>query len=61
MKSHLSKCSSTMITEENVDTLKMSVHGEYYLLTLEALHIREQKPQINTKDEYKSRKLMIRS
>ena len=25
--------------------------GEYYLLTLEALHIRELKPQINTKYE----------
>ena len=34
--------------------------GEYYLLTLEALHIRELKPQINTKDEYKSRELMIK-
>ena len=59
MKSHLSQCSTT-ITEENVDILKTSLHGEYYLLTLKALHIRELKPQINTKDEYKSRELMIK-
>ena len=59
MKSHLSQCSTT-ITEENVDKLKTLSRGEYYLLTLEALHIRELKPQINTKDEYKSRELMIK-
>ena len=59
MKSHLSQCSTT-ITEENVDILKTSSQGEYYLLTLEALHTRELKPQINTKDEYKSRELMIK-
>ena len=59
MKSHLSKC-STPITEENVVILKKSLGVEYYLLTLEALHIREQKSQINTKDDYKSRELMIK-
>ena len=59
MKSNLSQCSTT-ITEEDVDILKKSLRGEYYLLTLEALHIRELKPQINTKDEYKSRELMIK-
>ena len=58
MKYHLSPCSTT-ITEENVDILKTSSRGEYNLSTLEALHIRELRPQINTKDEYKSRELMI--
>ena len=58
MKSHLSQWSTT-ITEENVIILKKSLSGEYYLLTLKALFIREQKPQINTKDEYKSRELLI--
>ena len=51
---------STTITEEHVDILKTSLGGECYVQTLEALHIREQKPQINTKDEYKSRELMIK-
>ena len=59
MMSHLSQC-STSITEKNVNILKTSFRGECYLLTLEALYIRELKPQINTKDEYKSRELMIK-
>lgn len=59
MKHHLAQCKTT-ITEENVDILQSSSRGEGYLLTLEALHIREVKPQINTKDEYKSRELMIK-
>ena len=58
MKYHLSQCSTT-INEENVDILKTSSGGQYYQLTLEALHIKELKPQINTKDECKSNKLMI--
>ena len=59
MKKHLAECRST-IQEENVDILQTSSRGEEYLLTLEALHIREQKPKINTKDEYKSRELTIK-
>jgi len=58
MKSNLSQCNTTS-TVENVDKLKTSSRGEHYLLTLEALHIRKLKPQINTKDGYKSRELMI--
>ena len=34
--------------------------GEEFLLTLEALYIREFKPTINTKDEYRSRELTIK-
>ena len=59
MKSHLSQCNA-IITEENVDILQTSSRGEQYLLILEALHIREQKPQINIKDEYRSRELTIK-
>ena len=59
MKSHLSQCSTT-VAEENVIILKKSLGGDYYLLALKAFFIREQKPQINTKDEYKSRELMIK-
>ena len=59
VKSHQLKCGGT-ITEESVDILKTSSRGENYLLTLEALHIRELKPQINTKDEYRSRELTIK-
>lgn len=59
MKSHLSQCRTT-ITGEKVDILKTSLRGECYPVTPEALHIRELKPQINTKDVYKSRELMIK-
>ena len=59
MNIHLKEC-KTSISEENVDILKATARGENYLLTLEALHIRELKPSINTKDEYRSRELTIK-
>ena len=34
--------------------------GEEYLLTLEALWIREINPEMNTKDEFRSRELTIK-
>ena len=59
MKTHLNQC-STSITEEHVRILHTTTRGENHLLTLEALHIREKKPTINTKDEYRSRELTIK-
>ena len=59
VKHHLSLCSTTL-TEENVDILQSSARGESFLLTLEALHIRELKPTINARDEYRSRELKIK-
>ena len=59
MKSHLSKCDTTL-AEANVEILQSTSRGEGFLLTLEALHIRERKPSINTKDEYRSRELIIK-
>ena len=59
MKIHLTQCKTTL-TEDNVDILQSTARGEAYLLTLEALHIQELKPTINTKDEYRSRTLTIK-
>ena len=59
MKKHLSAC-KTHLTEDDVDILKATARGEAFLLTLEALFIRELKPRINTKDEWKSRELKIK-
>jgi len=59
MKSHLTQC-NTSLTEEHVEILQTTSRGEGFLLTLEALHIRERKPSINTKDEYRSRELVIK-
>ena len=43
----------------DVRILASSNRGMEHLLTLEALYIREKKPEINTKDEYRSRELTI--
>ena len=59
MKTHLSQC-DTILAEADVDILQSTSRGESFLLTLEALHIRERKPSINTKDEYRSRELSIK-
>ena len=45
--------------EKKLDMI-VSARGEAFLLTLEALFIRELKPRINTKDEYRSRELKIK-
>ena len=58
MRSHLSQCNTTL-SEKDIDILQSSSRGETYLLTLEALHQRELKPTINTKEEYRSRELKI--
>ena len=39
--------------------LGITSRDEKYLLALEALYIRERKPSINTKDEYRRRELKI--
>ena len=44
-----------------VDIFASSSVGENTLMTLEALHIKEIKPSLNTKDEWKCRVLQIRS
>ena len=59
VKIHLNEC-NVNINEENVDILQTTSRGENHLLTLEALNIREIKPSINTKDEYRSRELTIK-
>ena len=46
--------------EMEVEVLCTSMHGEVHLFTMEALWIRQLKPSINVKDEYKSRELVIK-
>ncbi len=59
MKQHLRDCETTL-TEEDIDILHSSIRGEAFLLTLEALHIRELKPTVNAKDEWRSSELKIK-
>ena len=60
MKTHISTVCKTTLTGDNVDILHTTARGENYLLTLEALYIRERRPTLNTKDEYRSRELAIK-
>ena len=59
MKKNLSNC-KTKVDENNVEVLASTARGEGYLMTLEALWIRELNPGINTKDEYRGRTLSIK-
>ena len=59
VKSNFINCKTKLITE-NVSILHQTSIGENHLLTLEALQIREHKPTINTKDEYKRRELTLK-
>ena len=60
MKTHIDTKCKTTLTDEDVDILHTTSRGENYLLTLEALYIRERKPVLNTKDEYRRRELVIK-
>ena len=58
MKAHLRKCKVYM-DDCQIKILASSSKSETYLQTLEALYIRELKPKINTKDEFRGRDLII--
>ena len=45
---------------EDFEILPSSSRSQDFLMTLEALWIRELDPQINTKDEYKTKELTIK-
>ena len=58
---HLSMCDAHFdVSEKDVNILCSTLRGEVHLLTLEALWIRDIKPSINVKDEYRSRELIIK-
>ena len=61
MKKHLIRCDSVIdFYSDNVKILASSTRSTDYLETLEALWIREIKPTINTKDEYRRKTLTIK-
>ena len=59
VQQHFRDCDS-VLSEECVSVLGATSKGEVTLLTLEALWIREVKPELNTKDEFRSRQLTIK-
>ena len=56
---HLSSCQTTLACQET-EILASTRRGQVFLMTLEAIWIRELSPSLNTKDEYRSRELTIR-
>ena len=56
---HLVSC-DTVKDDLEVDILCQTWQGEVHLFTLEALWIRQLKPTINVKDEFRSRELVIK-
>ena len=58
VKEHLKICQNN-INDQCIRILTCTHKGESTLLTLEALWIREIRPTLNTKDEFKSRELII--
>ena len=57
--SHFVAC-NTELTMENVKIIASTLKSITYLMTLEALFINDIKPSLNTKDEYRSRTLVIK-
>ena len=60
IKSHLVNCNKELCKEPSIKILARSHRGVMHLLVLEALFIRELKPNLNIKDEWTSRSLRIR-
>ena len=57
---HLRKCKALeQLKIDDVEILASTTRSEQYLFTLEALWQKEERPKLNTKDEYKSRELTI--
>ena len=57
--SHFKRC-DLELTMDDVTILCSTSKSMYYLMTMEALFIEQFKPTINTKDEYRSRALVIK-
>ena len=59
MKEHFVQCKNK-IDNDSISVLDSTANSDSFLLTLEAIWIRDIKPKINTKDEFRSRELIIR-
>ena len=59
MGNHFAAC-NTELTMNNVNIVASSLKSSNHLMTLEALLINDIKLSLNTKDEYRSRALVIK-
>ena len=60
IKHHKGSCGNDIATEETTEILHRSTKGMVHLSILEALYIREIRPTLNTRDEFRGRLLRIR-
>ena len=60
VRMHFMRCCKRTPEFEDLEILGSTIKGEVHLLTIEALFIRAIKPDLNTKDEFKSRQLLIK-
>ena len=56
---HMKRC-KVKLGEKDIEILARATRDESYLMTLEALWIREEQPELNTLDEYKQRILTVK-
>ena len=59
VRKHFEACAKRLVELSDVEILHRTSRSVAFLETLEALYIREIKPTINTRDEYRSRELTI--
>ena len=59
IRKHSENCNKEDITPDNFKILYKTHRNNYYLMTLEALFIRERKPNLNTKDEFRDKDLRL--
>ena len=57
---HFTSCGNELNFDDNVSILCSYSKSNHHLMILEALMINELKPSLNTKDEYRSRSLVIK-
>ena len=60
VKTHFWNCCRKVAGFKNVKILDSTIKSISHLETLEALYIREIKPVLNTKDEFRNRQLLIK-
>ena len=60
VRQHFTACVNRKATWDDIEVLSKTTRDIPFLQTLEALHIREIKPLLNTRDEFTSRELLLR-
>ena len=60
MRTHYLNCGVKALSDDDIEIIGSNRKSEDHLLTLEALFIRDVKPQLNTKEEFRSKTLVIK-